>query len=66
MDDKKQLTPEARAARAAYLREWRKRHPGKQAEYTRRSWERKAEQIREQTQQDGPDQKGGTHGLSIT
>jgi len=62
--DSKELTPEAKAARAAYLREWRRRHPGKQTEYTRRSWERKAEQIRaQQIQNTDDDQKGGPHGV---
>lgn len=41
------LTKEARAARAAYLREWRRKHPEKQSEYTARKWERKAQQIKE-------------------
>lgn len=40
------LTREARAARAAYMREWRRKHPEKQREYTARKWERKGEQIR--------------------
>ena len=37
------LTDEARAARAAYMREWRKRNPEKVAEANRRYWERKAD-----------------------
>lgn len=41
------MSKEARAARAAYLREWRKKHPEKQGEYTARKWERKAQQIKE-------------------
>ncbi len=39
------MSKEARAARAAYLREWRRKHPEKQSEYTARKWERKAQQI---------------------
>ena len=39
------MSKEARAARAAYLREWRRKHPEKQREYTARKWERKAQQI---------------------
>lgn len=34
------MTKEARAARAAYMREWRKKNPDKQREYTARKWER--------------------------
>lgn len=40
------MTAEARAARARYMREWRKKHPNKQAEYDRRKWERKGAEIR--------------------
>jgi hypothetical protein len=36
------MTKEARALRAAYMREWRKRNPQKQSEYTARKWENKA------------------------
>lgn len=42
------MTPEARAARAKYMREWRKKNPGKQREYDTRKWERKGQQIREE------------------
>lgn len=41
-----QLTKEARAARAAYMREWRKKNPEKQREYDAAKWERKAAQHR--------------------
>ena len=40
------MTPEARAARAKYMREWRKKNPEKQREYNAKQWERKAAQIR--------------------
>ncbi len=40
------LTKEARAARAAYMREWRRKHPEKQREYDAARWERRAAQIR--------------------
>lgn len=36
------MTPEARAARAKYMREWRKKNPEKQREYDAKKWERKA------------------------
>lgn len=41
------LTAEARAARAKYMREWRKKNPDKQREYEAKKWERKGQQIRE-------------------
>lgn len=37
-----ELTPEAREARAAYMREWRKKNAEKTKEYNARKWERKA------------------------
>jgi len=40
------MTPEARAARAKYMREWRKKNPEKQREYDAKKWERKGQQIR--------------------
>ena len=40
------MTAEARAARARYMREWRKKNPNKQSEYDRRKWERKGEALR--------------------
>ena len=39
------MTKEAKAARAKYMREWRKKNPEKQREYNARKWERKAQQI---------------------
>ena len=35
---------EGQKMRAEYYRKWRAEHPGKQTEYTRRYWERKAQQ----------------------
>lgn len=43
-----ELTTQARAIRAAYLREWRKRNRDKQREYERRYWERKANDVQQQ------------------
>ena len=40
------MTKEARAARNAYMREWREKNPEKQREYTARKWEKKAAEIR--------------------
>ena len=42
------LSPEARAARAKYMREWRKKNPDKRDEYEARKWEKKAEQMRKE------------------
>lgn len=42
------MTAEARKARAAYLRQWRKKNPGKQREYDQRKWESKGAAIRAQ------------------
>lgn len=42
------LTPEARAARAKYMREWRKKNPDKEREYNARKWEKKGQKIREE------------------
>ena len=36
------LSEEARAARNAYHREWRKKHPEKMREYYLKRWEKKA------------------------
>lgn len=44
------MTPEARAARAKYMREWRKKNPEKQREYNAKKWERKAQMLKEQKQ----------------
>ena len=42
------MTPEAKLARAKYMREWRKKNPEKNKEYKARHWEKKAQQIREE------------------
>lgn len=34
----------AKELKAAYQREWRRKNPGKSTEYTRRYWQRKAQQ----------------------
>ena len=44
------LTPEAKRLRAAYMREWRAKNPGRQNEINNRVWERKAEALRQQSQ----------------
>lgn len=49
------MSPEAKAARAKYMREWRKLNPDKQREYKEKQWERKAAQARAAKQ----DEKGG-------
>ena len=40
------MTAEARAARAKYMREWRKKNPEKQREYDAKKWERKGQHIK--------------------
>ena len=40
-----QQTKEAKAAAAAYAREWRKKNPDKAREAKRRYWEKKAAQM---------------------
>lgn len=42
------LSPEAKRARAAYMREWRRRNPEKEKIYQERKWERKAARIQEE------------------
>lgn len=46
------MTPEAKLARAQYMREWRKKNPDKQREYNIRKWERKAQKIAEERKAD--------------
>lgn len=41
MQTSKTMSPEARAARAAYQRKWRREHPDKMREYLNNTWERK-------------------------
>lgn len=42
------MSPEAKAERAKYMREWRRKNPDKQREYEAKKWERKAEQARKE------------------
>lgn len=49
--NKKNLSLEAKSARAAYLREWYRRNPDKNREYMARYWEHKAKQIAVQREQ---------------
>lgn len=44
------LTPEARAARNAYMREYRRKNPDKVRQYEINRWERRAEKIRAERQ----------------
>lgn len=41
------MTQEAKAARAAYMREWRRRNKDKLRSYGERYWERKAQKAAE-------------------
>lgn len=42
-----EMTDEAKAARAAYMREWRKRNPEKVKEYDARKWQNVADREKE-------------------
>ena len=42
------MTPEARAAHALYMREWRKKNPDKIRAYQEKTWARKAAEIRKE------------------
>lgn len=42
------LSEEAKEARRAYLRKWRRENPEKVKEQKRRYWERKAQEMREE------------------
>lgn len=42
-----ELTQEAKAARAAYMRAWRRKNPEKQREYDAKRWEREGEKIKQ-------------------
>lgn len=58
------LTAEARAARAKYMREWRKKNPEKQREYEAKKWERKGQEIRAAratASEQANDQQGGEY-----
>lgn len=52
------MTEQAKRARAAYLREWRKQNPEKFQAQIERYWERKA--ARMQTEADQPTMTAGT------
>lgn len=51
------LTKDARAARAEYMRAWRKRNPEKQREYDAKKWERKGAQIRQEREAAADEQR---------
>lgn len=42
------MTPAARAERARYMREWRRKNPDKLREYDANKWERKAQRAAEE------------------
>lgn len=48
MDSEKRLDEQARAARAEYFREWRKRNPDKVRENNRKYWKRQAARMAEE------------------
>ena len=62
MEKEYKMTEAARAAAREYNREWRRKHPEKQAEYNRRRWERIAAQLQNENQKPAgdpePEKKG--------
>ena len=47
MSEKTVMTPEAKAAFNAYMREWRKKNRGKEREYKARYWQKVAGEMEE-------------------
>ena len=47
MDSQKRLDEQARAARAEYFREWRRKNPDKVRENNRKYWQRRAARMAE-------------------
>lgn len=45
LDSEKRIDEQARAARSAYYREWRRRNPDKVREINRKYWQRRAERL---------------------
>lgn len=45
LDSEKKIDEQARAARAEYFREWRKRNPDKVRETNRKYWQRRAARL---------------------
>lgn len=45
MDSEKRLDEQAREARAAYFREWRRRNPDKLRENNRKYWQKRAAKL---------------------
>ena len=48
----KQLSEEARKARNAYYREWRKKNPEKVKQANEKFWKKKAKEMQEQAEQE--------------
>lgn len=42
------MTDEAKAVKAKYAREWRKKNPGKSREYIARYWEKQAQKFQQE------------------
>ena len=47
------MTPEAKAEKNRYMKEWYRKHPGKHQEYQSRYWKKKAAARRQQSGQEG-------------
>lgn len=61
MNEVKSMSPEARAARAAYMRKYRKEHPEQVKKYINNTWERRFREMVEAglLNEDGTPKKGG-------
>ena len=54
------MSAEAKAAYSAYMKEWRKKHPTKNAEYKKKYWERKAAELKAGKGEAGQSEKTNT------
>lgn len=54
------MTAEAKAAYNAYMKEWRKQHPTKNAEYKARYWEKRAAELKAGEGEAGQSEKTNT------
>ena len=61
MNEVKTMSPEARAARAAYNREWRRKNPEKVKRYIDNTWKRRFHKMVEAgiLNEDGTPKEGG-------
>lgn len=53
LDSEKRIDEQARAARAEYFREWRRKNPDKVRENNRKYWQRRAARLAAERERDG-------------